>query len=80
MGIVRAQLRGGGYVCVLDRKWTVRCGGRITRAGKLSPHQLPLWGGSEMGTRTDSRCLRAILKSNVLAMGCWRSAAYHREE
>ena len=25
-----------------------------------------------MGTRADSRYLRAILKSNVLAMGCWR--------
>ena len=25
-----------------------------------------------MDTRTDSRWLRAILKSNVLAMGCWR--------
>jgi PAS domain S-box-containing protein len=25
-----------------------------------------------MATRTDSKCLRAILKSNVLAMGCWK--------
>jgi PAS domain S-box-containing protein len=25
-----------------------------------------------MGTRTDAKYLRAILKSNVLAMGCWR--------
>ena len=25
-----------------------------------------------MGTRTDLSYLRAILKSNVLAMGCWQ--------
>ena len=35
-------------------------------------HQPPLWERNEMATRTDSRYLRAILKSNVLAMGCWR--------
>jgi PAS domain S-box-containing protein len=32
----------------------------------------PFSGGNDMPTRTTARWLRAILNSNVLAMGCWQ--------